>query len=264
MKRALTMQGVLVCTAVILTGVQAQAAQDHWLAVEGSGCKVWSEEPQKPGEVMRWNGGCDNDRLAGKGILEVSASGQHRLHFEGTMRGGKANGDGVVEQHDTAGKVRYSGGFVDGLFDGFGLLELADGSRYEGGFKADRPDGYGLYQGADGSRYQGDLSAGVPQGEGFEISGDGAAYRGGFRAGERHGQGTLLFTDGGIYEGGFENGKANGSGVFTDLSGTTAKGTWSAGKANGKFVITRRDGAVERQVWRDDQQISGSGEGSGK
>lgn len=264
MKKTSSLWIIGVYAVGMLAGGQTQASQDLWLAVADSGCKVWSEEAMKPGEVVRWSGDCENDRLSGKGILEVVAAGQRQIYFEGTMRGGKAHGEGVVERHDADGKTRYSGGFAEGLFEGFGLLELADGTRYEGGFRADKPDGYGLYQGADGSRYQGDLSAGAPDGEGFEISADGAAYHGGFKSGEHHGQGTLLFADGGLYEGGFENGKANGSGVFTDLSGTTVTGTWSAGKANGEFVVTRADGTVERQVWRDDQQVAANANGGSK
>jgi hypothetical protein len=254
---------VVVSAIYMMIGMHAQAAT-HWLAVEGSNCKAWSDEALKPGEVIRWSGGCEDGRLSGKGVLEVTASGKRQLYFEGAMRGGKAHGEGVAESQDESGKTRYTGGFANGLFDGFGLLELADGSRYEGGFKADQPDGYGLYQGADGSRYQGDLSAGVPQGEGFEVTADGAAYHGGFSAGARHGQGTLLFVDGGLYEGGFENGKAHGKGVFTALSGTTAAGSWINGKADGEFVITSRDGSVKHQLWRDDKRVPGGNNGGGK
>jgi hypothetical protein len=264
MKRVLSGFYVGGATIGLLLLAGSVCAADHWLAVEGSNCKAWSDEALKPGEVVRWSGGCEDGRLSGKGVLEVTASGKRQLYFEGMMRGGKANGEGFAESHGESGKTRYMGGFADGLFDGFGLLELADGSRYEGGFKADQPSGYGLYQGADGSRYQGELSAGKPQGEGFEVTADDAAYHGGFSAGERHGQGTLLFADGGLYEGGFENGKANGKGVYTDLSGATAQGTWIAGKANGEFVITKRDGSVEKQVWRDDQPVADSGKGGGK
>ena len=147
---------------------------DHWLPVDGSDCTVWSDQALKPGEAIRWSGGCEDGRLAGKGVLEVTVSGQRQVRFEGVMRGGKASGEGVLASWEQEGEDRYTGGFADSLFDGYGVLELADGSRYEGSFKADKPDGYGLYQGADGSLYQGELSQGVPQGKGFEVTADGA------------------------------------------------------------------------------------------
>jgi hypothetical protein len=211
--------------AIMLAAISVPAlATDHWLAVEGMDCAAWSDQPLQPGEVIRWSGGCENGRLSGQGILEVTASGKRQLHFEGTMSGGKANGEGVFEGQEQGGKT----------------------------------------QGADGSRYQGELSMGVPQGEGFEVTADGAAYHGDFSAGERHGHGALLFVDGGIYEGGFEDGKAHGKGVFTNLFGDTVEGTWNAGMANGEFIVTKGNGTVEHQIWRNDQQVADSGKGGGK
>jgi len=112
-------------------------AADHWLAVDETDCTVWSDELLKPGEVIRWSGGCEDGRLSGEGVLQVSVSGNPGLRFEGVMQGGKANGEGTLESSEQDGDFRYTGGFTDGLFDGFGLLELGDGSRYEGGFTAD-------------------------------------------------------------------------------------------------------------------------------
>ncbi len=249
--------GVLLLATASLPALAA----DHWLPVEGTDCTVWSDQPLKPGEVIRWSGGCEDGRLSGQGVLEVTASGQRRLRFEGTMGGGKANGEGVLKSSEAEGDVRYTGGFADSLFDGYGVLEIADGSRYEGGFKADKPDGYGLYQGPDGSLYQGNLSGGAPHGEGFEVTADGAKYHGDFSAGARQGQGTLLFADGGIYEGGFADGKANGKGVYTDPFDDVFEGTWSDGKADGEFLVSRADGTTEKQLWRSDQQVAAGGNG---
>ena len=94
---------------------------------------MWSDEPLKPGEVICWSGGRADGRLSGKGVLEVTAPGQRQLRFERTMRGGKADGEGVLESRDQDGDFRYTGEFADSLFDGYGVLELADGSRYQGG-----------------------------------------------------------------------------------------------------------------------------------
>jgi hypothetical protein len=110
--------GVLFLTAAPLPALGV----DHWLPVDGSDCTVWSDQPLKPGETIRWNGGCEDGRLAGQGILEVTVSGQRQVRFEGVMRGGKANGDGVLESRAQEGEYRYKGGFAASLFDGFGVL----------------------------------------------------------------------------------------------------------------------------------------------
>ena len=140
-------------TGLLLAG-QVYAA-DHWLATE-AGCKVWSDQPQAPGELLSWSGACEAGKLSGAGELVVKHKGNPVLQFSGTMRGGKANGKGSLEVVTEAGPVRYEGGFRNSLLDGYGVLSLANGDRYEGGFQQDQPDGFGLYKGADGGLYQGD------------------------------------------------------------------------------------------------------------
>ena len=119
-----TCLGVMTLTLVPLSVLAA----DYWLPTDRAGCEVWSDKPLKPGEVIRWTGGCVDGRLAGQGVLEVTVSDQRQVRFEGAMRGGKANGEGVLESREQEGEDRYTGGFADSLFDGHGVLELADGS----------------------------------------------------------------------------------------------------------------------------------------
>jgi len=245
----------------ILLGLGRPAlAEDHWLASE-SGCRVWSDKPLEQGEVVRWTGGCEDEKLSGKGVLTVLAGDKTMVRFEGEMRGGKAQGPGTMEMTTDEGQVRYQGGFADSLLDGYGVLELADGSRYEGGFQTDKPHGYGVYKAADGSLYQGEIKQGLPHGTGYDVFADGEKYHGGFQEGQRHGEGILLLPSGDAYQGGFSDGRADGSGVFTDASGTVYRGTWSAGHAQGTFTVTKPDGSQEEQVWKSDKRIlSGSEE----
>ena len=240
-------------------------ATDYWLSVAGSDCTLWSDQPLQSGESIRWSGGCEDGRLSGTGILEVSGGPTPKLWFEGSLAGGKANGIGQLQAVQTdGGSDNYQGGFKDSLFDGYGIYQAADGSRYEGGFKADHPDGYGVYQGADGSRYQGELRNGAASGSGFEQTANGDRYHGEFSEGERSGKGVLLFADGAVYEGGFLNGQADGQGRFTDAVGDSYVGSWTAGKANGEFTVTRADGSTDQQLWKDDQPVAMPNPGDAK
>jgi hypothetical protein len=254
-KLHLTLAAVLGAAALICFSGGDLLAADFWLPVEGNGCQVWSDEPLAKGEVIRWSGGCDTDKLSGKGVLEVLENDKRTLRFEGEMHAGKAEGPGKLENASKEGPERYEGGFAGSLFSGYGVYELADGSRYEGGFKNDKPDGYGLYKGANGDIYQGEIKAGAPQGQGFQVWPEGEMYQGAFVNGERSGTGTMLFSNGDVYEGSFRDDKANGKGKFTAANGEIYEGSWVEGKAEGRFIVTGPDGKREEQTWKNDQRV---------
>jgi hypothetical protein len=229
---------------------------DYWLPVEGTDCKVWSDEPMAKGETIRWSGGCKEGKLSGNSVLEVFEGHKRMLRFEGTMLAGKAEGPGKLEIEMKDGTERYEGGFAKSLFDGYGVYELADGSRYEGGFRNDKPDGFGVYKGADGDIYQGEIKNGEPHGRGFRIWPDGEQYEGAFVKGKQQGTGTLLFPNGDVYEGQFKDDKADRAGKFTAANGEVFKGQWRDGKAEGTFTVTKPDGSREEQVWKNDQRVN--------
>ena len=234
----------------------AALSADYWLPVEGTDCQVWSDEQLAKGEIIRWSGGCSEGKLSGNGVLEVFEGDKRTLRFEGTMLAGKAEGPGKMEAAVKDGTERYDGGFAKGLFDGYGVFELTDGSRYEGGFRNDKPDGFGVYKGADGNIYQGEIKDGQPQGKGFRVWPNGEQYEGAFVKGKQQGTGTLLFPNGDVYEGQFKNDKADGGGKFTTADGEVSEGHWVAGKAEGTFIVTKPDGTREEQEWKNDQRVN--------
>jgi hypothetical protein len=91
---------------------------------------------------------------------------------------GEANAAAALGGCSGAGWWRYSGEWCDGLREGAGTLQLADGSSYSGGFRHDLPAGEGAWllrgPGAGGGgpewqvRYEGEWLAGLRHGEGLE------------------------------------------------------------------------------------------------
>ena len=215
--------GLVVVASIYFAGNDLKAA-DYWLRVEGTDCKGWSDEPLVKGETIRWSGGCKEGKLSGNGVLEVFEGDKRTLRFEGTMQSGKAEGPAKVEAAVKDGTDRCDGGFTNGLFEGYGVYELADGSRYEGGFRNDKLDGFGVYRGADGNIYQGEIKDGEPQGKGFRLWPNGEQYEGAFVKGKQQGMGTLLFPNGDVYEGQFKDDKADGAGKFTAANGSKKNG----------------------------------------
>lgn len=53
---------------------------------------------------------------------------------------------------------KYTGQFVNGLFDGEGKIEFNDGTTYEGDFKENKIQGIGTFKFKDGSIYQGKVN----------------------------------------------------------------------------------------------------------
>ncbi len=53
----------MVCALLAPLLMSSTHAADHWLKVEGADCTVWSDEPLKSGESIRWNGGCKDGRI---------------------------------------------------------------------------------------------------------------------------------------------------------------------------------------------------------
>lgn len=80
-----------------------EVAADHWLGAEGSGCKVWSDQPLNAGEVLRWSGGCVNHKLQRRGVLDLVAGAKELRRFEGSMRAAMADAEATMEGHEAQG-----------------------------------------------------------------------------------------------------------------------------------------------------------------
>ena len=153
------------------------------------------------------------------------------------------------------GGASYIGQVVDGMRQGLGVAELANGERQAGEWKDDRLNGLGTVRLADDARYAGQwrdgqsTGLGVRERPGVERSGgnfvagrlEGLGVRrtlvepnlvqsGEFHAGLLDGAGVEAVSGGERYEGGFRNGRRQGYGQVTEAGGQVRAGLWEDGK----------------------------------
>ena len=171
--------------------------------------------------------------------------------------------------------ARYRGELVNGLLQGEGRLDYANGSWFKGRFKDGQPDGPGEWHGAAGEHYVGSFRQGLFDGQGRLTFANGGHYEGGFRQGLRdgegqleqgaerysgefrdnlfHGYGWLQQADGSSFQGRFERGVPSGEGVRTSAQGDRFSGRFSRGKLSGEGSYLGRDGEHYSGGFRHDQ-----------
>ncbi|MCY1286917.1 Peptidase C13 family protein [compost metagenome] len=175
---------------------------------------------------------------------------------------------------------RYRGQVVDGLLQGPGRLDYANGSWFEGQFKDGLLDGPGQWHGPNGESYVGDFRRGLFDGSGTLTYSNGTRYQGAFQNGQMHGQGELKQIgmryqgefqhdqfnglgklerdDGSRFQGQFLGGQPNGAGIRLDVDGGQFSGTFSNGLLNGQGSYQNRDGDHYSGAFLNDQ-FSGKG-----
>lgn len=131
---------------------------------------------------VTWSGGCKDGYADGEGTLVWLVSGKEKSRYEGTLRQGRAHGQGYSVSSDG---IQYEGNHVDGLREGRGIVMTKDGTRYEG-----------------------DFMAGKFHGTGSIVYRNKARYDGQFEAGQFHGKGKAVYVGGQIFEGEFTEGVA--------------------------------------------------------
>jgi len=151
---------------------------------------------------------------------------------------------------------RYRGEVVDGLLQGPGRLDYANGSWYEGQFKDGQPEGPGTWHGPSGESYVGGFHLGLFHDQGKIAYSDDSTYQGGFKLGRMHGEGTLKqggmtyrgefkddkyhglgrleWPDGSSFQGSFVRGEPDGVGVRNDAEGNQFSGTFEKGLLKGE------------------------------
>jgi len=163
--------------------------------------------------------------------------------YYGQVRNGEPNGLGIF-YYDSGS--RYEGQFVDGLFEGNGVLHFLDndewhGDRYEGQFVDDVAHGFGVYVFHAGDKLEGDKYAGQFVDWSFEAVGvyfyqessywRGTTAAGDFSAGYNEGYGVFDYAGetplaGDRYEGELADDLYNGFGIYRDSDGTTTYAFW--------------------------------------
>ncbi|WP_277052664.1 C13 family peptidase [Zestomonas thermotolerans] len=170
---------------------------------------------------------------------------------------------------------RYRGQIVDGLLQGPGRLDYANGSWFEGHFKDGLLDGPGEWHGPNGERYVGEFRRGLFHGNGTLTYGNGTRYQGAFENGRMHGLGRLEQSgsryqgefrndqfnglgklerdDGSSFQGQFSNGQPNGTGVRIDSDGSQFAGAFRNGRLNGQGTYQSQEGDQYSGTFVDDQ-----------
>jgi hypothetical protein len=90
----------------------------------------------------------------------------------------------------------YVGELKNGMFDGYGEIQLADGASYRGEWKKRRQHGRGVYCWGDGHVYSGDIHHGAFTGHGVTTFEGGSRFEGEHQDGKGHGLGILYRVDG--------------------------------------------------------------------
>lgn len=167
----------------------------------------------------RWHiGEFFDDRTLITGVLQ----GPDDYWYKGRSYGGKPHGDDGVEK---TREGTYTGQFHKGLWDGHGVLVMANGDVYSGFFSKGFKEGPGRLDFANGDCYMGHFKKDKFQDEeGYYHYADGTKYVGEFRDGKMHGSGVLHYPSGDVFEGMFENNEIHGHGIMTLADGQVMEG----------------------------------------
>lgn len=132
----------------------------------------------------------------GFGKLQFGAGGKHGS-YAGDFRFGLRHGKGVRVFGD--GK-RYEGDWKEDTMDGVGVLEC-DEFKYVGEFVNGKFDGHGVISWANGDSYEGVFARGEMEGDGRYAYGDGGRYEGQWTQSKKHGRGRRVYSNGDVYDG---------------------------------------------------------------
>lgn len=121
--------GAIVALAALLAvPARGENPPTGWVADARTGCKIRDAVPD-PDETATWSGACAGGMAEGRGTLQFFVGGTAAARYEGDMRAGRADGQGL---HVLPDGTRYEGGWRGGVADGFGVLTTAGGQRHEG------------------------------------------------------------------------------------------------------------------------------------
>jgi len=127
----------------------------------------------------------------------------------------------------------FEGEFINGNANGKGILKLKEGYIYEGEFKDDKPNGFGKENFPNKSVFEGNFINGIREGEGEFKWDDGSIYKGNFNNGNLNGQGNFIWNDGRNYIGNFNKGQMEGKGEFNWPNGNKYIGNYKLSKKEG-------------------------------
>jgi len=185
-------------------------------------------------------------------------------------------------------KQKYSGWWINGLFDGYGraeflgdsyegswrlnqrwgqgIMTFINGNVYNGEWMNDVQNGFGVLTYENGDVYKGEWKNGVKNGKGEIESKCGASYSGDWKDDLPHGYGKMTYPDGMTYKGNWELGMRHGNGKYVFQNKDDYNGEWAFDLRNGKGIMRYADGRQFDGTWKDNA-YNGFGvyiDGSGK
>ena len=157
---------------------------------------------QKYEEGSTYEGDFQSGRRHGVGKFSSAT-----FTFEGSWENDNFHGRGKLVEAQT-GRVMYDGQWKNGRREGKGYSTYPDGTKYTGGFVNDMRDGIGVMENSTlGWKFGGDWSKGRRHGNG-ELAAPSYKYTGEWQQDRRTGQGKERFPDAHVsFEGEFSNDK---------------------------------------------------------
>jgi len=138
----------------------------------------------------------------------------------------------------------YTGDFVMGQLQGYGVQEWENGLRYSGEFFQGKRQGQGVMVYSNDEIFKGNFNENAPDGYGIQIWNDLGIYAGNWETGTASGKGTVIFNDGFIRSGTMEKYILQGTGVEIRPEGSLYRGDFVGGSRTGKGTLIWPDGSL--------------------
>ena len=170
-----------------------------------------------------YKGKLNNGKAKGKGEMLIN----NKFKYIGDFDNELPNGEGILINYED--ETKYTGHIINGIKEGYGILEFNDGTKYEGEFKDDKFHGKGKIAYNDETQYEGDFKNNLKSGRGTFIWPDGKKYEGEYKNDVRNGKGKLILEENKYYEGNWVNDQPHGRG-FYNINGEILEGIFRYGK----------------------------------
>jgi CHAT domain-containing protein len=151
--------------------------------------------------------------------------------------------DNCIDLEKLPDGATYYGEFSNNKREGYGILQLNNGSIYEGIFK----NGWrlnGIQKFTNGDTYTGSFNDGTFNGDGTYLFANGTAYTGQFKNGNYYGKANIKYASGDIYIGYLKDLKFDGIGEYLSKNGQFYRGHYKEGKYHGKGIFKYINGDI--------------------
>lgn len=174
-----------------------------------------------------------------------------------------------VHDKDYPNGDKYSGPFVEGKRQGFGIYYAKCGHRYEGEWMNDLRHGKGIQEFkttkttkkgkeklVSAGKYDGAWHNNKKHGKGRFEYGNGDCYSGDWVDNLKHGHASYTFANGDRFDGEFVNDMMEGEGIFFEAAtGDQILGSWAKDQLDGKCVKLCADGTKYTVNYRNGELV---------